>query len=253
VDADFEIVEEAFDPPSWNGRQPRRFCQGCIGRWMATMSMTRTLDIPARHALVGQHRHAAARRHPMVTGSANDGGDPVPVLAPLADPLAAFPARRSEILIGYARVSTGGQNLERQIDALTAAECRRVFADTKSGKTAQRPELEACHAFTQGGDTLVVPSLDHYGRSVHDLISMVAEPRRREIGFTSFAREPRHHHPRRTAHLRLRRPGRVQRTGTPQDTRGRAQAPSTKDAKPTFQPAGQRAGPCKVRPERTFA
>ncbi|XVQ07296.1 recombinase family protein [Spirillospora sp. CA-255316] len=119
-------------------------------------------------------------------GGRNSGGDPLPALRLPADPLAALPARRSEILIGYARVSTGGQNLERQPDALTAAGCRRVFADKKSGKTAQRPELEACHAFVQVGDTLVVPSLDRYGRSVHDLITMVAELRRREIGFTSL-------------------------------------------------------------------
>ncbi|MFC4054125.1 hypothetical protein ACFOY4_30910 [Actinomadura syzygii] len=46
MDADFEIVEEALDPPSWNGLQPRRFCQGCIGRWMATMALTRPLNIP---------------------------------------------------------------------------------------------------------------------------------------------------------------------------------------------------------------
>ncbi|MEU9836299.1 recombinase family protein [Streptosporangium sp. NPDC048047] len=107
-------------------------------------------------------------------------------VGPPADLLAAFPARPSEIRIGYARVSTGGQKLERQIDALTAAGCRRIFADKKSGKTAERPELEACHAFLTGGDTLVVPSLDRYGRSLADLIAMVGELRRREIGFTSL-------------------------------------------------------------------
>jgi len=45
TDADFEIVEEALEPPQWNGREPRRFCQGCLGRWMATMAMSRPADI----------------------------------------------------------------------------------------------------------------------------------------------------------------------------------------------------------------
>jgi DNA invertase Pin-like site-specific DNA recombinase len=103
-----------------------------------------------------------------------------------ADLLVAEPIVRTEIKIGYARVSTVDQNLERQIDALTAAGCRRIFADKKSGKTALRPELKACHAFLDAGDTLVVPSLDRYGRSLNDLIAMVGELRSRDVGFTSI-------------------------------------------------------------------
>ncbi|MFJ4741104.1 recombinase family protein [Streptomyces sp. NPDC088775] len=102
------------------------------------------------------------------------------------DLLAAFPARPSEIRIGYARVSTGGQNLDRQVDALTLARCRRIFKEKKSGKNDARPELKACHAFLEAGDTLVVPSLDRYGRSLQDLVNMVAELRTRGIGFTSL-------------------------------------------------------------------
>ncbi|MFD6874364.1 MULTISPECIES: recombinase family protein [unclassified Streptomyces] len=49
-----------------------------------------------------------------------------------------------------------------------------------------RPELKACHAFLQAGDTLVVPSLDRYGRSLQNLVNMVAELRKRQIGFTSL-------------------------------------------------------------------
>jgi DNA invertase Pin-like site-specific DNA recombinase len=92
----------------------------------------------------------------------------------------------TSIRIGYARVSTSRQNLERQIDALTAAGCRRIFADKKPGKNTLRPELKACHGFLKHGDTLVVPSLDRYGRSLHDLITMVAGLRTRKIGFTSL-------------------------------------------------------------------
>ncbi|MQY36963.1 DNA-invertase hin [Streptomyces sp. RB17] len=102
------------------------------------------------------------------------------------DLLVAEPIVRTEIKIGYARVSTGGQKLERQIDVLTAAGCRKIFADEKSGKNALRPELKACHAFLDPGDTLVVPSLDRYGRSLQDLINMVAELRERSVGFASL-------------------------------------------------------------------
>ncbi|WP_395368703.1 recombinase family protein [Streptomyces tubercidicus] len=96
--------------------------------------------------------------------------------------LVASPAVLTDIRIGYARVSTGGQKLDRQIDALTAAGCRKIFADKKSGKNDLRPELKACHAFLDRGDTLVVPSLDRYGRSLQDLVNMVAELRERGIG-----------------------------------------------------------------------
>ncbi|GAB2444179.1 recombinase family protein [Streptomyces incanus] len=109
-----------------------------------------------------------------------------PLEPPAFDLLVAEPARLTEIRIGYARVSTGGQKLDRQIDALTAAGCRRIFADKKSGKDDLRAELKACHAFLQPGDTLVVPALDRYGRALKDLVNMVGELRSREIGFTSL-------------------------------------------------------------------
>jgi DNA invertase Pin-like site-specific DNA recombinase len=110
------------------------------------------------------------------------------VTAPLeaAELLAAEPADPSGIKIGYARVSTGGQNLERQLDALKAAGCRRVFAEKKSGAGAERAELAAALEFMQPGDTLVVPSLDRLSRSLQELITTVADLRRREIGFTSL-------------------------------------------------------------------
>lgn len=107
-------------------------------------------------------------------------------LGPADNLLGVLPLHPSEIRIGYARVSTGSQRLDRQMDALTEAKCRRIFEDKKSGKNDLRPELKACHAFLQPGDTLIVPSLDRYGRSLQDLVNMVAELRERGIGFTSL-------------------------------------------------------------------
>ena len=103
-----------------------------------------------------------------------------------SDLLAAEPANPTEIRIGYARVSTGAQRLERQLDALKAAGCRRVFAEKQSGRDADRPELAACLDFLQPGDTLVVPSLDRLSRSLQDLITTVGQLRTRGVGFTSL-------------------------------------------------------------------
>ncbi|MFQ6329667.1 recombinase family protein [Nocardia sp. CWNU-33] len=89
-------------------------------------------------------------------------------------------------LVGYGRVSTKGQLLDRQIAALVAAGCQRIFTDKKSGKNAEREELWACLDYLRPGDTLVVPSLDRLGRSLQDLISIVAGLRKRGIGFRSL-------------------------------------------------------------------
>lgn len=103
-----------------------------------------------------------------------------------ADLLAAEPATLTEIRIGYARVSTGGQRLERQLDALKTAGCRRIFAEKQSGRDTDRPELAACLEFLQPGDTLVVPSLDRLSRSLQDLITTVGQLRTQGVGFTSL-------------------------------------------------------------------
>ena len=89
-------------------------------------------------------------------------------------------------LIGYARVSTAGQLLDRQQHALAEAGCLRIFADKLSGKNGDLPELGACLDYLRPSDTLVVPSLDRLSRSLADLIQIVTMLRRQGVGFKSL-------------------------------------------------------------------
>ena len=88
--------------------------------------------------------------------------------------------------IGYARVSTDDQNLDLQRDALKKAGCSLFYEETASGKTADRLELEQCRKALRAGDTLVVWRLDRLGRSLPDLVKIVAELERDGIGFESL-------------------------------------------------------------------
>ena len=89
-------------------------------------------------------------------------------------------------LLGYARVSTGDQSPDLQLDALRAAGCYRVFVDTASGALAARPELAKVLDQLRPGDTLVVWKLDRLGRSLRHLIDTVSELERRDVGFKSL-------------------------------------------------------------------
>ena len=78
------------------------------------------------------------------------------------------------MLVGYARVSSTGQSLDIQIEALTAAGCEKVFAEKVSGRsTKDREELARAMEFVREGDTLVVTRLDRLARSVGDLHQII--------------------------------------------------------------------------------
>lgn len=66
-------------------------------------------------------------------------------------------------LIGYARVSSVGQNLDVQRDKL--AHCDKIFEEKHSGSTNARPRLKACLEYIREGDVLVVTRLDRLARS----------------------------------------------------------------------------------------
>lgn len=82
---------------------------------------------------------------------------------------------RSSRKIGYARTSTVDQNLDAQIEALTAAGCGMVRQEQRSGATLEsRPELKTILDFIHPGETLVVTRIDRLARSMQDLQTIVA-------------------------------------------------------------------------------
>jgi DNA invertase Pin-like site-specific DNA recombinase len=83
--------------------------------------------------------------------------------------------------VGYARVSSLGQDLAVQLEKLKG--CDKVFKEKRSGVDAGRPELKACLEYLREGDTLLVTKLDRLARSTSDLYRMVSELTERGVTF----------------------------------------------------------------------
>lgn len=77
--------------------------------------------------------------------------------------------------IGYARVSSKDQNLDRQTAALKKEKVFRIFTDTVSGSSTQRPGLDGALNYVRAGDQLIVVSMDRLARSLIDLHRLVDE------------------------------------------------------------------------------
>jgi DNA invertase Pin-like site-specific DNA recombinase len=88
--------------------------------------------------------------------------------------------------IGYARVSTGLQNLNLQEDQLNQYGCEKIFSDHISGSKSKRPGLDKAIEFARAGDTIVVWRLDRLGRNMEDLITLVNELNNRGVSFHSL-------------------------------------------------------------------
>jgi len=91
--------------------------------------------------------------------------------------------------LGYARVSTAQQDLERQIDALLAVGIarERIYLDNKSGATVDRPGLQAALAYARNDDVIVVHTLDRLGRTVRDTLNLIRELTERGVGVRNLA------------------------------------------------------------------
>jgi len=88
--------------------------------------------------------------------------------------------------IGYARVSTMGQNLESQLDALQQAGCAKVFTDTMTGARMDRPGWERLLEYVRPGDTLVVTELSRMTRSLRDLLETGTTLEHRHVNLLSL-------------------------------------------------------------------
>lgn len=90
------------------------------------------------------------------------------------------------MILGYARVSSQDQNLERQIEALTKAKCQYIYQEKMSGIKQNRPELRKMLTNAQATDIIVVQKLDRLGRSLTDLLSIIDDLNKRNIQFVSL-------------------------------------------------------------------
>jgi len=91
--------------------------------------------------------------------------------------------------LGYARVSTTKQSLERQLDALAVQGIpdERIFVDKKTGATFDREGLQKMLAYARPGDTIVVHTLDRIGRNLREVLNLVHDLSERGVGIRSLA------------------------------------------------------------------
>lgn len=91
------------------------------------------------------------------------------------------------MIYGYARVSTDGQTLDAQREALTAAGAARVYQEKVSGAAVDRRELGRLMASLEAGDTLLVTRLDRLARSTLELLRILERVVEAGAGFRSLA------------------------------------------------------------------
>ncbi|WP_433971023.1 recombinase family protein [Tunturiibacter lichenicola] len=82
------------------------------------------------------------------------------------------PAKRGGKRVGYVRISSVGQNAERQLDGVNLD---KRFIDKASGKDTKRPQLQAALDYLRDGDVLVVHSMDRLARNLDDLRKIVMD------------------------------------------------------------------------------
>lgn len=92
----------------------------------------------------------------------------------------------SPIRIGYARVSSVGQNLDSQMDALQNAGCGKIFSEKMTGSRMERPAWDQVLEYIRPGDMLVVTELSRMTRSLLDLLETAKALEQRQVNLVSL-------------------------------------------------------------------
>lgn len=90
------------------------------------------------------------------------------------------------MIIGYARVSTADQHLDRQLDMLNGYGADKIYSEKVTGTQKERPELNRMFDELSEGDTVVVESLSRLGRSTKNLIELMELFNERGVNLVSL-------------------------------------------------------------------
>jgi DNA invertase Pin-like site-specific DNA recombinase len=88
-------------------------------------------------------------------------------------------------MVGYARVSSTGQDLDIQLERLASAgvELEDIFKEKRTGTDRGRPQPRQCLAYVRKGDTLLVTKIDRLARSTSDLYSIISQLQAKGVEF----------------------------------------------------------------------
>lgn len=90
------------------------------------------------------------------------------------------------MLVGYARVSTHDQNVDRQLTEFKESGVEKVFIEKESGKNRERPVLAEAMAQCREGDTFIVCELSRLARNTRDLLNVVYELEAKKVVIQSL-------------------------------------------------------------------
>lgn len=89
--------------------------------------------------------------------------------------------------VGYARVSSENQKLDRQIEKLEEYGCYKIFKEKKSGKNIEdRVELKRLLDSLDEDDELIVSSLDRISRNNNDIDKILSEVQAKKASFVAL-------------------------------------------------------------------